>query len=114
MTAVEDDITLDITQTREFFNDFKEELQMNRVRPPSLSRGAARVHRLVAGEKVSEEELIAAISMDPAKAASCCPRSTCGWSTPSLGGASSEDLFTLTYGLSTVLETRRYIVQVFN
>ncbi|MFP6781585.1 MAG: hypothetical protein VCB59_07790 [Gammaproteobacteria bacterium] len=54
MTAVEDDITLDITQTREFFNDFKEELQMNRVRLPSLSRSAALVHRLVAGEKVSE------------------------------------------------------------
>ena len=34
MTAAEDDITLDITQTREFFNDFKEELKMNRVRLP--------------------------------------------------------------------------------
>jgi HD-like signal output (HDOD) protein len=66
VTAVEDDIALDITQTREFFNDFKEELQMNRVRLPSLSRSAARVHRLVAGEKVGENELVSAISMDPA------------------------------------------------
>jgi HD-like signal output (HDOD) protein len=64
--AIEDDVTLDITQTREFFNDFKEELQMNRVRLPSLAHSASRVHRLLGGGQVSEADLIAAISMDPA------------------------------------------------
>ena len=67
--SVEDDITLDITQTREFFNDFKEELHMNRVRLPSLPPSAARVHKLLAGAKVSTEDLVAALSMDPAIAA---------------------------------------------
>ena len=69
ITAVENDITLDITQSREFFNDFKEELQMNRVRLPSLAPSASRVHRLLGGEDVSESDLIAAVSMDPAIAA---------------------------------------------
>jgi HD-like signal output (HDOD) protein len=64
--SVEDDVTLDITQTREFFNDFKEELQMNRVRLPSLAPSAARVHKLLAGARVSEADLITAVSMDPA------------------------------------------------
>ena len=64
--VVEDDITLDITQTREFFNDFKEELQMNRVRLPSLRPSATRVHKLLAAGKVGEADLIAAVSMDPA------------------------------------------------
>ncbi|MFT4582727.1 MAG: HD-like signal output (HDOD) protein [Gammaproteobacteria bacterium] len=64
--SIVDDITLDVTQTREFFNDFKEELQMNRVRLPSLAHSASRVHRLLGGEKVSEADLIAAIAMDPA------------------------------------------------
>ncbi len=68
-TEVEDDVTLDITQSREFFNDFKEELQMNRVRLPSLALSASRVHRLLGGKNVSDAELIAAISMDPAIAA---------------------------------------------
>jgi HD-like signal output (HDOD) protein len=65
-SAIEDNMTLDITQTREFFNDFKEELQMNRVRLPSLANSASRVHRLLGGEEVSEDDLIAAIAMDPA------------------------------------------------
>lgn len=63
---IDDDASLDITQTREFFNDFKEELRMNRVRLPSLRPSAARVHRLLAGDKVSAADLIAAVSMDPA------------------------------------------------
>jgi HD-like signal output (HDOD) protein len=67
--AVEDDVTLDITQTREFFNDFKEELRMNRVRLPSLAPSAARVHKLLSGHKVNESDLMAAVSMDPAIAA---------------------------------------------
>jgi HD-like signal output (HDOD) protein len=64
--ALEADATLDITQSREFFADFKEELQMNRVRLPSLGQSAARVHRLLSATKVSAPELTAAISMDPA------------------------------------------------
>ena len=66
ITAVEDDITLDITQSREFFNDFKEELQMNRVRLPSLAPSASRVRRLLGGEEISQRDLIDAVSMDPA------------------------------------------------
>lgn len=64
--ALEDDATLDITQSREFFNDFKEELQMNRVRLPSLAPSAARVHGLLSGTKISADELVGGISMDPA------------------------------------------------
>lgn len=64
--ALEDDATLDITQSREFFNDFKEELQMNRVRLPSLAPSAARIHGLLSGTKISAEELIAGIAMDSA------------------------------------------------
>lgn len=64
--ALEDDATLDITQSREFFNDFKEELQMNRVRLPSLAPSAARIHGLLSGSKISAEDLVTGIAMDPA------------------------------------------------
>lgn len=63
--SVHDDTTLDITQTREFYKDFKEELRMNRVRLPSLRQNAARVHKVVSNETVSNEELVKAISLDP-------------------------------------------------
>ena len=64
--ALEDDATLDITKSREFFNDFKEELQMNRVRLPSLAPSAAKIHGLLSGTKISAEELATGISMDSA------------------------------------------------
>lgn len=64
--ALEDDATLDITQSREFFNDFKEELSMNRVRLPSLAPSAASVHRMLSGTKISADELVSGIAMDPA------------------------------------------------
>ena len=67
--AIEDDVSLDITQTREFFADFKEELHANRVRLPSLRDEAGYLHNRVA-KGVSDEELIdRIIAMDPAIAA---------------------------------------------
>ncbi len=64
--ALEDDATLDITQSREFFNDFKEELRMNRVRLPSLAPSAASIHGLLSGSKISADQLVSGIAMDPA------------------------------------------------
>ena len=64
--VLEDESTLDITQSREFFNDFKEELQMNRVRLPSLAPSAARIHGLMNGTKISAADLIAGVAGDPA------------------------------------------------
>ncbi len=64
--ALEDDATLDITQSREFFNDFKEELSMNRVRLPSLAPSAASIHRMLSGTKISADELVTGIAMDSA------------------------------------------------
>lgn len=69
LPELDEDVTLDITQSREFFYDFKEELQMNRVRLPSPAPNAARIHRLISGPKLSVEELIQAVSRDPAIAA---------------------------------------------
>lgn len=63
---LEDDATLDITQSREFFNDFKEELRMNRVRLPSLAPNAAGIHRMLSGSKINAADLVSGIAMDSA------------------------------------------------
>jgi len=65
-TALEDDATLDITQSREFFNDFKEELHLNRVRLPSLGPSAGRIHRLLSGPRISAGDLVTGVAADPA------------------------------------------------
>lgn len=64
--SLEDDAALDITQSREFFNDFKEELGMNRVRLPSLAPSAAGIHRMLSGSRISTDELVNGIAMDSA------------------------------------------------
>ena len=77
ISASEQEAALDITQTREFYNDFKEELRLNRVRLPSLKNSAVRVHRLPPGAKPDVSELTAAISSDPAIAAKLLKMANC-------------------------------------
>ncbi|MEM7468379.1 MAG: HDOD domain-containing protein [Pseudomonadota bacterium] len=64
-----DEALLDITQTREFFEEFKEELHLHHVRLPSIRPSASMALRVTAKDEMSDEELVDAISLDPGIAA---------------------------------------------
>jgi HD-like signal output (HDOD) protein len=68
-TSVNEEALLDITQTREFFEDFKEELHLHHVRLPSLRSSASRALRITSNDDVSGEQIVEAIGADPGIAA---------------------------------------------
>lgn len=68
-TDVNDEALLDITQTREFFEEFKQELHLHHVRLPSLRSTASQALRTTSKEDATNQELIEAISSDPGIAA---------------------------------------------
>lgn len=57
---------LDITQSREFFREFKVVLAENRVRLPTLSGSGGRIQRLVGGGAVTRDMLLHTVIVDPA------------------------------------------------
>lgn len=67
--TTDDEALLDITQTREFFEDFKHELQLQHVRLPSLRASASQALRITSDENSSPELIIEAIGRDPGIAA---------------------------------------------
>ena len=68
-TDVNDEALLDITQTREFFEEFKQELHRHHVRLPSLRSSASLALRATGKDDVTNAELTEAISRDPGIAA---------------------------------------------
>ena len=68
-TDVNDEALLDITQTREFFEEFKQELHLHHVRLPSIRSSAATAMRITAKEDITTAELCEAIAGDPGIAA---------------------------------------------
>ena len=68
-TDVNEEALLDITQTREFFEEFKQELHLHHVRLPSLRSTASQALRTTSREDVSNAEIAEAISADPGIAA---------------------------------------------
>lgn len=68
-TDANDEALLDITQTREFFEEFKQELHLHHVRLPSLRATASQALRTTSQDDVTNQEIVEAISSDPGIAA---------------------------------------------
>ena len=68
-TDVNDEALLDITQTREFFEEFKQELHLHHVRLPSVRASASLALRTTSKDDVNPTELGEAIAADPGIAA---------------------------------------------
>lgn len=68
-TDLHEEALLDITQTREFFEEFKQELHLHHVRLPSLRSTASRALRVTSQEDATSAQIVEAISADPGIAA---------------------------------------------
>ena len=68
-TDVNDEALLDITQTREFFEEFKQELHLHHVRLPSMKSSASTAMRVTSKDEVTNAELTEAVAGDPGIAA---------------------------------------------